>query len=159
MTERALSSLIMLLLSMVLSGCVNSTTFTRFPPSVVVPPGAAICTQVFDDKIQLEPNRTLYISGDRCKVPAALSDQSLEEFMEFTFFDGKERVVGRVGPSKPQRINLIEITPRPTQQFPPSIPQFSDLFELAMRQYLVKRKILEIYYFLFGQYEMLPDRT
>jgi len=147
-------------LPVLLSGCLfGGSAFSQLPASMFVPPGAAVCTQVFDDKVELNPNRSLNISGDRCRITVKQSGEGLEEFVEFTFFDGTERVVGRVEPSNPKRINLVEISPPPNPPLPPSTPQISELFELAMRQYLVKRRVVEIYYFQFGKYKELPART
>jgi len=57
-------------------------------------------------------------------------------------------------------MNIVEIhLANSAHPLPGAIPQLDELFETAMRQYLTKKQILEIYYFLLAKYKELPDRA
>ena len=148
---------LVLLCVIALSGCVDTRSiFQRKPPSTHVPPISAHCVAVSYQSLNLDANRTLHINRDRCEAPHHFDLNQLLEYIEFTFYDGTLRVVGRVDPSNPKRMNIVEISEPTSRSKPQLIREIYGLFQLAMRQYLVKQRILEIYYINLGRYQKLP---
>ena len=128
----------------------------QIPATVHANPARTTCLLAESKTLNLDANKTLHISTDKCEAPHSWDPNKLIKFVQFTFYDGTLRVVGRVDPSKSKRMNIIEIVAPTSGSRPPLNPEIYGLYQKAMRQFLVKQLITEIYYNGIGGYRELP---